>query len=82
MMYVYAGSGEKNTQFKSNMQFSFGSYEWTLLKETGGEIPPSRDSHVVFAVHKRIYIFGGNSANTLLDDLWEFDPALLLYAYL
>jgi len=70
-MYIYGGFGKDSINFKDIMQFYYTNYEWTILKST--ITPPPRDSHVAFGWEGKLYIFGGGSANTRLNDLWEFN---------
>eukprot|EP01022_Parablepharisma_sp_SALTPOND_P000812 TRINITY_DN105095_c2_g1_i1.p1 TRINITY_DN105095_c2_g1~~TRINITY_DN105095_c2_g1_i1.p1 ORF type:complete len:1013 (+),score=68.10 TRINITY_DN105095_c2_g1_i1:1553-4591(+) len=72
-MYIYGGCGDKSINFKEVMQFSLNNCEWTVLKASNKINPPPRDSHVSFGYKGKLYVFGGTTSNTRLNDLWEFD---------
>ncbi len=80
-MYICGGCNEKGANFKEVMQFGFNTYQWAVLKEVNNVHPSPRDSHASFAHKNKLYLFGGTSSNTRLNDLWEFNIDKRMYLH-
>jgi len=50
-----------------------GDGEWQVLEVKGPDAPPARQHPVLAFGLKRVWLHGGQSGSTLLDDLWSFE---------
>lgn len=71
---IYCFGGVKATKFSNNLSyFNLTSLTWSELLPLAEEMPTPRMASLSFAHNQKIFIFGGNTANSFLSDLWSFD---------
>ncbi|GKY99247.1 hypothetical protein MPSEU_000880000 [Mayamaea pseudoterrestris] len=70
-MYCYGGySGSE--RLSDMFVYSFDSNHWTQVVATGGDAPTGRSSLVAQVYENSLWIFGGYSGSTVLNDFYRF----------
>jgi N-acetylneuraminic acid mutarotase len=68
MFCRFGGYGDSNTKFNDTWSFNFSTRKWTELQCTGS-VPSPRGGHAAALVDDVMYVFGGFTDTTHLDDL-------------
>ena len=70
--FVFGGIHASKFEFNDLWAFNQGDCEWEK-QVPENDPPPARKNHCAFAYDNKLYIFGGTSGSTCLDDLWCYD---------
>jgi N-acetylneuraminic acid mutarotase len=72
-MYLFGGCGKNENYklFEAVYKLDCESYEWEKI--TSSTIfPETRDSHSCARIGNKMYIYGGSTADSLLNEMWTF----------
>jgi hypothetical protein len=70
--YVFGGMDEAGIEFNDLWAFNKDNGEW-VKHAPENDPPPPRKNHCAFPYSGKLYIYGGTSGSTCLDDLWCYD---------
>jgi len=72
-MYIFGGCGktENSKLFEAVFKLDCETYEWEKIV-TQGLFPETRDSHSCCRIGNKMYIYGGSTSESLLNEMWTF----------
>jgi N-acetylneuraminic acid mutarotase len=72
-MYTFGGwNGFSRKWFNDLHELDIDTRRWRRI-EAKGDVPTQRTSHAAVVKDKKMYVFGGFSGETYLNDLYEFN---------
>lgn len=80
-LYVFGGTDSAKaprTYLGDLWEYNLDTNSWKeLIPKYAAYRPEPRAGHVMFLAGRMIYIWGGESATGLLNDMWAFDLGML-----